>query len=114
MLKTHDNTFRAFLPPPPHSPLPNTSPHSAAYAKGAKRLFTEALNLYLRAITQQHMLSRQDKRLLLLAVHGLTQLNNYPLARVLIRLSFSDLTVNEMLEWTEQARQTQHDLDCPY
>ena len=85
--------------------------HAIAYKTGSKRLFAEALNLYLKAMRDHNILIGDDKRLILLAIHGLTELHNYPLARVLIRLSFSYLTASEMEDWFIKAMRTQHDTD---
>lgn len=85
--------------------------HKAAYATGAKKLFAEALNVYLKAMREHNFLTDDDKHLILLAAHGLTELNNYPLARVLIRASFSDLTADEMDTWLIKAMRAQHDND---
>ena len=85
--------------------------HTAAYATGAKKLFAEALNVYLKAMREHNLLNADDKELILLAVHGLTRLNNYPLARVLINVAFTYLTADEMIDWFEKARGVQRDKD---
>lgn len=61
---------------------------------------------------EHNILVGDDKYLVLLAIHGLTKLNNYPLARVLIRLSFSYLTADEMEDWLVKAMRAQRDVDC--
>ena len=83
--------------------------HQAAYSTGAKKLFAEALNVYLAAMRKHNFLTEDDKELILLAVHGLTRLNNYPLARALIRVAFTDLTSDEMLSILDEARQAWRD-----
>ena len=82
---------------------------SATYSTGAKELFAEALTYYLHAMSSHHFLTDDDKDLILLAVHGLTKLGNYPLARALIRVSFSDLTLDEMLSILDEAHQVGRD-----
>ena len=86
--------------------------HQAAYTRGSKRLFNEALNYYLHAMRDRNLLNREDKELILLAVHGLAKLNNYPLARALIHIAFTYLTADEMSDWIEKGRQAQRSLDC--
>ena len=83
-----------------------------AYTKASKRLFSEALTYYLAAMRERNFLSRSDTEIMLLAVHGLIQLENYPLARALLQLAFSYLTAEELLTWIERGREVQHDLDC--
>ena len=83
--------------------------HQSAYKTGAKKLFAEALAHYLKAMRNRNLLNSDDKELILLAVDGLTQLNNFPLARVLIRVAFSYLTADEMSDIFDKARQVQRD-----
>lgn len=97
------HAFGRFFPNEPHHEVPPAE-HAAAYAKGAKRLYNEALTMYLRAMRQQNLLTRDDRHLLLIAIHGLTRLQNYPLARALIRLCFAELTADELLTYLERAR----------
>lgn len=88
---------------------PNAPPKQS---RAAKQLFAEALSLYLKAMREHNMLNSEVKDLLLTAVAGLTRLGSYPLARALIRLSFSELTADETLLWIERARQSQRLNEC--
>lgn len=89
---------------PTEAPRENPASQAATCAKGAKRLFNEGLTVYLRAMRQQNLLTAEDRQLLLIAIHGLTRLQNYPLARALIRLCFAELTADELLTYLERAR----------
>ena len=79
-----------------------SSTHGAAH-----QLFQEAVAYYIRAIHRHHFLIPDDKHIMLIAIHGLGKLDNYPLARALMRLTFSYLTAHDYLNYLEEARREQ-------
>ena len=81
------------------------------YLWAGKKLFHEAIAYYLEAMHYRNFLNHDDKRLMLLAIHGLSTLDAYPLARVLINISFSYLTADEILEYLDQGQRVQRELD---
>ena len=86
--------------------------HQIAYVKGSKRLFNEAITFYLKAMRDHNFLNDDDKQTILIAIHGLITLGNFPLARALTRLAFAYMTADELDEYFTRARRAQHELDC--
>ena len=82
-----------------------------SFDKGATKLFNEALTYYIQKQHQQSLLTRDDTNLMLLAIHGLTSLNAYPLAKALMRLTFNYLTAEDYLTYLEQGRRQQRSVE---
>lgn len=78
------------------------------YRYGARKLFFEATAHYLKAMRQHCHLTPDDKDLIWLAIAGLQQLNAYPYACALIRMSFAEMTANDMANHFDKAIRAYH------
>lgn len=80
---------------------------SAANARSRSRVadmvFSEAVGLYLHSCREHGMLNRDDLNYQLIAIDTLARLGDYHLARAVIRLVFSRLTMDDYLQRLDQA-----------
>lgn len=79
-----------------------------SYRYGAKKLFFEATAFYIKAMREHCHLTFDDKDLIWLAIDGLVRLDAYPYATALIRMSFADMTANDMASHFTEAVRAYH------
>ena len=78
----------------------------------AKRLFIESVTYYIRCMSRNLTLTKENLHVLLIGINGIVSVGENQIARALANLVFNFLTVDEVIEIFERAKRAQKDNDC--
>ena len=78
----------------------------------AKRLFVESVAYYIRCMSRNLTLTKENLHVLLIGINGIVSVGEPQIARALANLVFNFLTVDEVIEIFERAKRAQKDNDC--